>query len=80
MRNIWAGKMSNFFLKNGPIPASFFRLFYKTQFNNKLIKALMVFLGLEPGEAGWKVQTNPLSYDGSQKCLTYKNLKINYLK
>ena len=25
----------------------------------------MVCLGLEPGVAGWKVQTNPLSYGGT---------------
>ena len=25
----------------------------------------MVCLGLEPGAAGWKVQTNPLSYGGT---------------
>ena len=31
----------------------------------------MVCLGLEPGAAGWKAQTNPLSYGGtpSFKCL-----------
>ena len=26
----------------------------------------MVFWGLEPGLAGWKVQKNPLSYGGTQ--------------
>ena len=25
----------------------------------------MVYLGFEPGAAGWKVQTNPLSYGGT---------------
>ena len=25
----------------------------------------MVCLGLEPGAAGWKAQTNPLSYNGT---------------
>ena len=25
----------------------------------------MVCLGLEPGAAGWKAQTNPLSYGGT---------------
>ena len=25
----------------------------------------MVCLGVEPGAAGWKVQTNPLSYGGT---------------
>ena len=28
----------------------------------------MVCLGLEPGAAGWKAQTNPLSYGGTPKC------------
>ena len=27
-----------------------------------MIKALMVWMGLEPGMAEWKAQTNPLSY------------------
>ena len=27
-------------------------------------KAWMVCLGFEPGTAGWKAQTNPLSYGG----------------
>ena len=26
----------------------------------------MACWGLEPGEAGWKAQRNPLSYDGTQ--------------
>ena len=54
--------LAKVFFKNGPIPASFsgyFRLFNKSQF--KLIKAQVVCLGLEPGVAGWKAQTNPLS-------------------
>ena len=29
-----------------------------------LIKVLMLCLGLEPGAAGWKAQTNPLSFGG----------------
>ena len=35
----------------------YFRLFYMTQFKfkYKLIKALIVCLGLEPGVAGWKM-------------------------
>ena len=52
---------------NGPIPAYFslyFRLFKTSQFKFKLIKAYMVYLGFEPGAAGWKAQTNPLSYGG----------------
>ena len=32
--------------------------------NFKLIRALTVCLGFEPGVAGWKEQTNPLSYGG----------------
>ena len=31
----------------------------------KLKKAKMVCLGLEPGAAGWKAQTNPSSYGGT---------------
>ena len=27
----------------------------------------MVCLGLEPGAAGWKAQTNPLSYGGTHQ-------------
>ena len=26
----------------------------------------MICLGLEPGAVGWKAQTNPLSYGGTQ--------------
>ena len=33
----------------------YFRLFYMTQIKFKLIKMLMVCLGLEPRAAGWKV-------------------------
>ena len=36
-----------------------------TQFKYKLIKVLMVCLELEPRAAGWKTQTNPLSYCGT---------------
>ena len=32
----------------------YFRLFYMTQIKYKLIKALMVCMGLEPRAAGWK--------------------------
>ena len=51
------------FFKNGPIPASlcFFMLFYMTQIKYKLIKVLMVCLGLEPGAAGWRAWTNPVA-------------------
>ena len=31
----------------------------------KLKKALVLWLGLEPGAAGWKAQTNPQRYDGT---------------
>ena len=37
----------------------------------------MVCLGLEPGAAGWKTQTNPLSYGGTptlNKLLIYINI------
>ena len=40
----------------------YFCLFYMTQIKYKLVKVLMVCLGLKPGVAGWKVKTNPLSY------------------
>ena len=43
----------------------YFRLFYMTQIKYKLIKALIVCLGLEPGAAGWKAATNPQSYGGT---------------
>ena len=43
----------------------YFRLFHMTQFKYKLIKVLMVCLELEPRAAGWKTQTNPLSYCGT---------------
>ena len=33
----------------------------------------MVCLGLEPGAAGWKAQTNPLSYGGTPKQQTLLN-------
>ena len=51
-----------------PILASFslFRLFCMTQFKYKLIKEQMLCSGLEPGAAGWKMQTNPLSYGGTE--------------
>ena len=32
----------------------------------------MVCLGLEPGAAGWKAQTNPLSYGGTPNYLSLK--------
>ena len=31
----------------------------------KLKKALVLWLGLKPGAAGWKAQTNPQRYDGT---------------
>ena len=42
-----------------------FRFFYMSQFKYSSIKAQMVCLGFKPGAAGWKVQTNPLSYGGT---------------
>ena len=64
--------------KNGPIPASFsvyFRLFNMLQlkFKFKLIKVYMVCLGFEPGVAGWKARTNPLSYG----CTSYNDISYN---
>ena len=49
---------------NGPILV-YFRLFDMTQFKYKLIKALMVCLGLKPRAEGWKAQMNALSYGGT---------------
>ena len=43
----------------------YFRLFHITQIKHKLLKALVVWLGLKPGVAGWKVLSNPLSYGGT---------------
>ena len=45
----------------------YFRLFNTLQFKFKfkLKKAQMVCLGIEPGAAGWKARTNPLSYGGT---------------
>ena len=37
----------------------------------KLKKVYMVCFGLEPGAAGWKAQTNPLSYGGTPRTFTY---------
>ena len=48
----------------------YFRLFHITQFK-KLMKAQIVCLGLKPGAAGWKGQTNPRSY-GSTPMLMFK--------
>ena len=39
----------------------------------------MLWLGLEPGEAGWKVQTNPLTYGSGtpeQPILRFINPKM----
>ena len=40
----------------------YFRLFQHDKNQYKLIKVLMVCLGLEPRAARWNVQTNPLCY------------------
>ena len=58
---------------NGPNRDSFLFIFVlfshcKDKYNTNLIindKAWMVCLGVEPGAAGWKAQTNPLSYGGT---------------
>ena len=33
----------------------------------------MVYLGLEPRAAGWKAQTNPLSYGGTPQELGFQS-------
>ena len=38
----------------------------------------MVCQGLEPGAAGWKVQTNPLSYSGTSLMTLCDDLFPNY--
>ena len=58
-------------LKKKCWPFCLFLTFHTTQIKYKLIRALMVCLGLEPGAAGWKVQTNPLSYGGNPYLYTY---------
>ena len=40
----------------------YLRLFFMTEIKYRLINVLMVCLGLKPGAAGWKAQTNALSY------------------
>ena len=55
----------------------YFRLFQISQFNI-LIKALMACFRLEPRAAGWKVQTNPLSYLW-RAAPQYTNLEIELL-
>ena len=55
-------------LKYGPILASFsvyFRLFNMLQFKFKLKKSVDGVLGIRTRAAGWKAQTNPLSYGGT---------------
>ena len=54
----------NFFKKwaNRGLLFVYFRLFHTTQFKYGLIKALMVYSGLENVTAGWIVHTNTLSY------------------
>ena len=64
------GGVSYFAQTNGTlfkIPASFClsSSFPHDANQYKLIKAEMVCLGLNPGVAGWKGQTNPLSYGGT---------------
>ena len=59
---------------NGPFPVPFdyFRLFHKTLFKYKLRKAKMVCLGFESGAAGWKTQTDRVSYG----CTTDSNVYV----
>ena len=37
----------------------------------------MVCLGVHPGAAGWKAQTNPLSYGGTPKCSTVMSIILS---
>ena len=47
-----------------------------TNIQYKLKKALMVCLGLEPGAAGLKVQTNAVSYGGTPRRIVIPNCAI----
>ena len=40
----------------------------------------MVCLGLEPGAAGWKAQTNPLSYGGTPSLSNIVYFLFNFYK
>ena len=55
----------------------YFRLFQMIQFKYQLIKVKMLCLGLKPGAAGWKAQTNPLSYGGTPFSIVTKSGKEN---
>ena len=46
----------------------YFHLFNMSQLKSKLIKARMVCLRFKPRAAGWKAQTNPVSYSSTQWC------------
>ena len=63
-------------LANSGLFYVYFRLFHKTQFN----KLIMVCLGLEPGVAGSKVQTNPLSFGGTPIWSTVKTTPSRSVK
>ena len=57
---------------NGPIPTSFC-LFSSFSHDAKQYKFVKV--GLEPGAAGWKAQTNPLSYGGTPNLCDHCGIK-----
>ena len=57
---------------NGGLFLDYYRLFYITRCKYKLMKAQLVCLGFEPGAAGWKAQTNPLSYGGTSNTSFYQ--------
>ena len=63
---------------NGPLFV-YFRLFHMTQFKYKLIKAEIVCFGLKPRAAGWKSQTNPLSYGGTPIFVLSSNNVVSLL-
>ena len=68
MRQWWQHYLHVLF-KNWANPGLFsnvyFHLFQTIQIKYKLNKDKMVCLGLEPRAAGWRGQTNPLSYGGT---------------
>ena len=64
--HFWSQTLNDFFYKNGPISASLYlRLSAWHNSNLNWQKCRKTCSGLESGAAGWKVQTNPLSYVGT---------------
>ena len=68
IRSSWCYWNVNFFKWTNP--DLFFCLILSFQHDTiqiEIDKSMMVCLGIKPGAAGWKAQTNPLSYGGTPK-------------